>query len=346
MKNVIIFFSLLWSISGKSQRVHDVYNQDLYKLIQVELKSWASKGFDVINDSRCNIQAIRKVEEGRYVVESISKKTFQDRNTSMIQVPTFDSIGEITGSKQVKVNARVTGLFCSNEMTKENKLGLIFCNEVRFSDEDSYLNGLNNFIIISPKELNVINDRRIRNFMELITSIDFRLDSCMVENININGKDSRLNIFPLNFYMTDTIGFIHELTDKLFKNYNSDFNKAYYTKGISNYMRDMDKYGNDILQRLQPERDTLDILDVTTDNYKKAVLNTLEARLMNSVSFCFFNQPETGSFRYYVGAGKNVLTSGGIDLGYLEYFLDMNDARKLYSKTSNALVNYLLAVYQ
>ena len=101
-----------------------------------------------------------------------------------------------------------------------------------------------------------------------------------------------------------------------------------------------------MLERLPPERDTLEILDVTNDTYKKTILNTLEARKMNSVSFCFVNNLESNSLRYYVGAGKDVMTAAGIDLGYVDHFLDMYDSRKLYSKTTNALVNYLISIYQ
>lgn len=346
MKKAIVIFSLLWSISGKAQRTHDVYYQDLYKLIQSEIKLWDWKGYDIVNDSRCNIQMIGKSTGGKYIMEPVSKKSFSDMNTHIITVPTFDSIGDKTGERDVSVNAHVTGIFCSKALAKESKLGLIFSNDDSFSDEVCSLNGNNQFFIINPTELNTITDRRARSFMELIASIDFDLDSCLVENCNINGKNDRLCIFPMNFLMTDTVSFIHELTEKLFDKYNTDFNKTYYTNGMFNYMLNEDKYGNAILERLPPERDTVNILDVTNDTYKKAILNTLEARRMNSISFCFVSNPESNSFRYYVGAGKNVLTSYGIDLGYVDHFLDMNDARKRYSKTSNALTNFLLAVYQ
>ena len=346
MKKLFVVISLMWSISGKAQRIHDVYYEDLYKLIQSEIKLWDWKGYDIVNDSKCNIQVIKKLSTGKFAIEPVSKKTFTDMNTHIIQVPTFDSIGEKTGDKDVSVNAHVTGLFCSKEMAKEMKFGLIFSNDDSYLSEVCSLKGNNNFFIVNPKELNVISDRRTRSFMELIASIDFNLDSCVVENCNINGKAERLCIFPMNFLFTDTVSFIHELTEKLFDKYNTDFNKTYYTNGIFNYMKNEDKYGNSILKRLQPERDTLEILEVTNDTYKKAVLNTLEARKMNAISFCFVNNPESNSLRYYVGAGKNVMTSSGIDLGYVDHFLDMYDARKRYSKTSNALVNYLLSVYQ
>jgi len=346
MKKAIVIFSLLWSISGKSQRLHDVYYQDLYKMIQSDIKLWDWKGYDIVNDSKCNIEVIKKLSRGKFTIEPISKKTFSDMNTRIIRVPTFDSIGEKIGDRDVSVNAHVTGIFCSKEMAKEMKFGLVFSNDDSYTDEFCSLNGNNNFFIINPKELNVIMDRRTRNFLELIASIDFELDSCVVENCNINGKPERLCIFPMNFLFTDTVSFIHELTEKLFDKYNTDFNKAYYTNGIYNYMRNEDKYGNTILERRIPERDTLEILDVTNDTYKKAVLNTLEVRKMNSVSFCFVKNMESNSLRYYVGAGKNVMTSAGIDLGYVDHFLDMYDTRKLYSKTPNAMVNYLLAVFQ
>jgi hypothetical protein len=346
MKKAIVFLSLLWSISSKAQRNHDVYYDNLYKLIQSDIKLWDWKGYDIVNDSKCNIEVIKKLLGGKFAIEAVSKKTFSDMNTKVIQVPTFDSIGEKTGERNVSVNAHVTGIFCSKSMAKDMKFGLIFSNEDSYLEDVCSLNGNNNFFIINPKELNIISDRRTRNFMELISSIDFKLDSCAVENCNINGKQERLCIFPMNFLFTDTVSFIHELTEKLFDTYNADFNKAYYTNGIYNFMIDEDKYGNTILERRLPERDTLEILEVTNDTYKKAILNTLEARKMNSVSFCFVNNPESNSLRYYVGAGKNVLTSSGIELGYVDYLLDMYDARKSYSKTTNALVNYLLAVYQ
>ncbi len=346
MKKLIVFLSLLWSNSSKAQRIHDVYYEDLYKLIQSDIKFWDWKGYDIVNDSKCNIEVIKKISGGKFAIEPVSKKTFSDMNTHIIQVPTFDSIGEKTGERNVSVNAHVSGIFCSKSMANDMKFGLIFSNEDSYLEDVCSLNGINNFFIINPKELNVISDRRTRNFMELISSIDFKLDSCVVENCNINGKAERLCIFPMNFLFTDTVSFIHELTEKLFDTYNANFNKAYYTNGIYNYMRDEDKYGNAMLERLQPERDTLEILDVTKDTYKKAVLNTLEARKMNSVSFCFVNNLESNSLRYYVGAGKDVMTAEGIDLGYVDHFLDMYDSRKLYSKTTNALVNYLLSIYQ
>jgi len=346
MKKAIVFFSLLWSISSKAQPIHDVYYEDLYKLIQSDIKLWDWKGYDIVNDSKCNIEVIKKLSGGKFAIEPISKKTFSDMNTHIIQVHTFDSVGEKTGERNVSVNAHVTGIFCSKSMAKDMKFGLIFSNEDSYIEDVSLLNGNNKFFLINPKELNVISDRHTRNFMELISSIDFKLDSCVVENCNINGKAERLCIFPMNFLFTDTISFIHELTEKLFDTYNADFNKAYYTNGIYNYMRNEDKYGNAILERLPPERDTLEILDVTNDTYKKTILNTLEARKMNSVSFCFVNNLESNSLRYYVGAGKDVMTAAGIDLGYVDHFLDMYDSRKLYSKTTNALVNYLISIYQ
>jgi len=99
MKKLFVIFSLMSSISGNAQRIHDVYYDDLYKLIQSEIKLWDWKGYDIVNDSKCNIQVIKKLSTGKFAIEPVSKKTFTDMNTHIIQVPM--SQREIFGHAQV-----------------------------------------------------------------------------------------------------------------------------------------------------------------------------------------------------------------------------------------------------
>ena len=346
MKKLFIILLVCSSLATKAQRVKQITKDDLYELVRSDIYFWMWKGCDIIHDSKNNLEIIRTESKDKYVREPISKKLFHEKNIELIEVPIMDSTGQTIGSKKVEVGPNVLGLFSSKELSNEMKVGLILSHDIGHYKSDYTLNNENYYVVFKPSEMDVIKQKRRLLFIDLISNLNFNLDSCLKIKYNINGVENKLSVLPTNFDITDTISFIHEIADKLFKEFNKNFNTVYYTKGIPNFRMDEDKYGNTILNACLPERDTFDILDVATNNYKKASINTLVTRKINSISIAFINEPETNSFKFYVGAGKNVVTSSGIDLGYSDYFLNSADADKMFSKTSSVLIKYLTSIYQ
>ena len=346
MKKIFIILLVCSSLATKAQRVKQITKDDLYELVRSDISFLMWTGYDIVHDSKNNLEIIRNESKGKYVREPISKKLFHEKNIEVIEIPVMDSTGETIGSKKEEVGPNVLGLFSSKELSNEMKVGLIFSHDIGHYKSEYNLNNENYYVVFKTSEMDVVKQKRRLLFLDLISNLDFNLDSCLKIKYNINGIENKLSILPTNFDFTDSIRFIHEIVDKLFKEFNNNFNATYYTKGISNFRMDNDKYGNIITKTLLPERDTLDILDVTTNNYKKVSVNTLTTRKINSISIAFLNNPETNSFKFYVGAGKNIVTSSGIDLGYSDYFLNSADADKMFSKTSSILIKYLTSIYQ
>ena len=346
MKKLFIILLVCSSLATKAQRVKQITKDDLYELIRSDINFWMRTGYNIVHDSKNNLEIIRNESKDKYVREPISKNLFHEKNNEVIEIPVMDSTGETIGSQKVEVSPDVLGLFSSKELSNEMKVGLIFSYDIGQYKTDYNLNNKNFYVVFKPSEIDVIKQKRRLVFLDLISNLDFNLDSCLKMKYNINGVENKLSVLPTNFYITDTISFIHEIADKLFKEFNKNFNTVYYTKGIPNFRMDEDKYGNTILNVCLPEIDTFDIHDATKNNYKKSSMNTLATRKINSISIAFMNEPETNSFNFYVGAGKNVVTSSGVDIGYSDYFLNSADADKMFSKTSSILIKYLTSIYQ
>jgi hypothetical protein len=338
MKKLILFALLLSNLVINAQRNNNISREDLYSLIKSDLSLLKEKAFNVCLESKSQIYQLKQTKDKNFEISTILKSVFSNNEMVPFVVPLYDSLGNFIESTTRYSTPWPKAMV--KQKGQSDKIGFLFDSN---SEKEEVINLFNNhcyFINIKDKEVNT--SPRIIALMNFISSIN---EPCEVGTNQLNQSGNYL-YFPIDFIDADTVQYIYEIVDMVFKTINKDFDKCYYKKGINNYYGNYDKCGKLQYEEKNNHEDSIDVLDVNTDTYQKKPYKSLENKAINAVALSFDNTGDAYPFPLYIGVAKNIVTTYGLDLGWANIYLKEKDIINSSSLISQKSFIYLKSIYQ
>lgn len=338
MKKLILSVLLLSNFITNAQRNNNISREDLYLLIKSDFIHLKEKAYDICLDSKSQIYQLKHLNDKGLEINPITKTKFSDNEMVPFEVPTYDSLGNLMGSIKKYSAPLIKAIVKPKDQS--NKIGFLFDNSIETDKEINLFN--NHCYIVNLKDKEINTSKRITAFLNFISSIN---ETCELGNNQQNQFGSYL-YFPADFFYGDTVKYIYEIVDMVFKTINKDFDKCYYSKGIKNYSDFYDKYGNLQYQERNNYQDSIEVWDVNTETFQKKLDKNLQNKPIKSIALSFDNSVDTYPFPLYIGVSKNITTQYGLDLGWANIYLKEKDIINSSSVISQKTFLYLKSIYQ
>lgn len=338
MKKLILFALLLSNLIANAQRNNNISREDLYSILKTEFRQFRQKGFDICIDSKSTAYQLKQKKDKSDLLEPISKSDMNLQEQISFQIPTYDSSGNFMGSVKHFATPMVKAIV--KQVGQENRIGFLFDHDELHNEDFNLYNDHCYFIDI--KEKDAITSKRLNAFLNFISSIN----APSPIGQNKQNQSGKYLYFPVDFIDADTVQYIYDIVDKVFKTMNKDFDKCYYAKGIKNYSDDYDKCGNLHYVERNNYEDSIEVLDVNTNTYIKKVNKSLLNKPIKSIALSFDNTIDIYPFPLYIGVSKNIITQYELDLGYANFYLKEKDIINFSSLVSQKLLLYLKSIYQ
>jgi hypothetical protein len=338
MKYAFIFVLTIFFGVSNAQRVEKISKDDLMKHLRDDIIFWRNKTSVNLSNSKLAMIKYTKLPEAEWSQSKVTGKEVSNLICPIGKIDIYDSLGNSAGMREYYSEKNANLIAISENPELRNKIGFGFSeynNSGQKITDHILFTDLNNW----PN----LKDKRNTNFLKLLTVILQNPKADSTINIKLNNRDSKLHLFSLGTYGSDSLPVLNSLADILLKGYEKDFATVYFSGKDSSYEITEDQFGNSKFKKVKINEYIPKVYNTkenpNTQNKTPSSIN------MNEISLLFERQTEGQNARQiYPGASTLLTTSFGNDQGNINIYLSPLTLKR-FSLTSQALINYLIQIY-
>lgn len=323
---------------GFTQRQEQIDYKDMTRYLYQDFQFWSYYASAHIQQTTKPIVDVG-LSADNWIENRCSKNQFVDRIAT--QVNTYDSNGNEVGMR--KVIPDPSYIVFSDEKADEQKIGFAYKSWTGAQEH------INHIFFVQIDDWKKINDQRRRLFLKLLSGLPKAPIADSILDVTVNGKNRRFFLFDLQKYKyveesVDTSSESYKPVQLLFEGYDKELAPMYFSGKEKTYGIKQDQWGNESMQSMGVREQLVPVFDEDGQmRTEKVIPNTMQ--LKRVILFYEKKSASPQSGLIYPGAWVPAQTSTGIVLGYYAAYLS-DQAKSRFSKTNQALLNYLIHINQ
>lgn len=302
---------------------------------------WSQKGSVIINDSRPTLIRLRLRGNVLVTQQSITANEFLSAVTSTIDLPMYDSNGDVSGHTTREILRSIDAMVVSSCSSLSGTTGF------RFRSDAEHPTDQQDLYFIHLNDLSVLKNAKMRLFAQLVGSTAFtNPDVPTLDYLGTRKRTEKLAFFPLTGNASDSTATI-SMVRLLLQQYQEDFVQTHYLKNILSYQLVTDTYYNEEMQPTKALYDTILLEDPASPGItREQVQRWLSPSLHLGISLYLHWTPNASHGLQYAGIQYPLYTKSGIYLGDSDLFLDRPEREKHFRPSSRLLEQFMLSLYQ
>ena len=324
-----------------AQKMLIVNQNQLIANLKEDCEFWKDKASIHLENMKTKMMGV-SLKDNAVNVANYNCNQFKQQEVSYSDVEVYDDNGLQTGYRKNASRKSLSYLVVGSGAVFKNMIGFCFSNS---NDSNVRNEKIERIYFANPDSLIHIKDKRRICYLKLLvelgklTELDSSIEvgnkkeSYTLQLIKLSGKDSKVIASQ-------------QYVDYLFKNYDHDFSKSYYSQNNKTYGIEEDSFGNKIIvtQNLNNQEKRMRSYYDSNGNVIYQIPDNMN---MQSISLLFNSHSKEAAQKIFPGSYSPSPKLTELETSeYQHNFIGSESIKKHFSKTSQYLWNYLVEIYK
>jgi hypothetical protein len=317
-----------------AQRFVKVFREDLVNNFKNDITFWKDYSSEYLSNYKYPIMQFKRIKNKSWNFEMINNDRFKNQTYRNDTIPQYNIEGDIVKYVVYAVEkARLNFLAFSDDPKLKDKIGMGYT----LTNDD---NSSSDFIyFVDYNCWDSLKEQGRLRFIQLMASSAGVLKSDSIIGITSNKEKSRIHIFEVGSYISDSSSNLPIHIEDLFNQFERDFINIYYSGNDSTYKEENDRWGNRYMSPYS--------INKSEEWYDAYGNRCLPQNIRNTFKLCaidlYFEQLNKEKRTVYPGIHKEFGFHS--PEGYIYYFLH-HEAINKFSQMSQILFLYLIDIYK